>query len=108
MRHEVKRYDSLIFSFETIIAGAGVPGLIPEISIYSIALDKFWEIFDQLLTTREKEIMLMNMEGDKYFEIADALGISINTVGSKINSAKNKLKDRLTDLEPIYLELIGT
>ena len=73
-----------------------------------LALDKFWEIFDQLLKTREKEIMLMNMEGDKYFEIADALGMSINTVGSKINSAKNKLKDRLTDLEPIYLELIGT
>lgn len=78
-----------------------------ETTAREVALEKFWKIFNEVLSEREKEIMLLNLEGNKYSEIAELLEISINTVGSKINSAKCKLKDQITQLEPIYEQLIG-
>ena len=54
---------------------------------------KLFELCKEILSPREYEIILLNMEGFKYKEIAEQLGITVNSVGAKISNAKSKLSE---------------
>ena len=56
---------------------------------------KLFSTCRELLSPREFEILLLNMEGYKYREIADELGITTNSVGAKVSNAKLKLAEKL-------------
>ncbi|MGD1889501.1 MAG: RNA polymerase sigma factor [Cyclobacteriaceae bacterium] len=47
------------------------------------------------LTKEEKAISLLYMEGAKYQEIAEVIGISESNVGFKLNRIKKKLRTTL-------------
>ena len=55
------------------------------------------EMYTQIraLSTVEKGIMLLLLEGKKYEEIAEVIGISRTAVGTRISRVKEKLKQKL-------------
>ena len=66
--------------------------------------NKLWQLCEEILSPRENEILFLFMNGYKYREIADQLGITTNSVGAKIANAKLKLKERIDNFE----ELLGS
>jgi RNA polymerase sigma-19 factor, ECF subfamily len=48
-----------------------------------------------VLSTREEEVLLLRLEAMKYREIADQLGISINSVNTLLARALRKLQDAM-------------
>ena len=66
--------------------------------------NKLWQLCKEILSPRENEILFLFMNGYKYREIADQLGITTNSVGAKIANAKLKLKERIDNFE----ELLGS
>ena len=45
----------------------------------------------------QRQLVLLALEGMRYDEIAELLGISVNNVGVRLNRAKAALKERLED-----------
>ncbi len=62
---------------------------------------KLFQLCKEILSPREYEILLLNMEGLKYREIADQLGIATNSVGAKISNAKLKLAGEIEHFEAL-------
>lgn len=55
------------------------------------------------LPEKYRQVILMRFYSDmSYIEIADALDININTVKSRLNAAKKKLEDEITQVEQKY------
>lgn len=54
-------------------------------------------LYDQIgqLNVLEKGIMLLLLEGKKYYEIAEITGLTSSNVGTRISRIKEKLKSRL-------------
>lgn len=48
------------------------------------------------ITPDQKKVMVMYAYGMEYWEIADALGVKIGTISSRINRARKILKEELT------------
>ena len=55
----------------------------------------------RLLSPREQEPLLLRLEAMKYREIADRLGISVNSVNSLLARALQKLQKAVTAKQPI-------
>ncbi len=62
---------------------------------------KLFGLCKEILSPREFEILLLNMEGFKYREIAEELEITTNSVGAKISSAKLKLGVKIALFEEL-------
>ncbi len=62
---------------------------------------KLFQLCKEILSPREYEILLLNMEGLKYREIADHLDITTNSVGAKISNAKLKLAGEIEHFEAL-------
>jgi RNA polymerase sigma factor (sigma-70 family) len=64
------------------------------------AISKFAEIRSLLsvLSPREEEVLLLRLEALKYREIADQLGISINSVNTLLARALRKLQAAVSQM----------
>ncbi len=58
------------------------------------------------LPLRQKEILLLKLDGMKNQEIADHLNLSINTVRSHKTKAMRTLKDKLKHMYPLVLAIL--
>jgi RNA polymerase sigma-70 factor (ECF subfamily) len=52
------------------------------------------------LSAREEEVLLLRLEAMKYREIAEQLGISVNSVNTLLSRALRKLQDAMSQTEP--------
>jgi RNA polymerase sigma factor (sigma-70 family) len=55
----------------------------------------------RLLSPREQEVLLLRLEAMKYREIADRLGISMNSVNTLLARALQKLHKAVTAKQPM-------
>ena len=53
-----------------------------------------------MLSAREEEVLLLRLEAMKYREIAEQLGISVNSVNTLLSRALRKLQDAMSQTEP--------
>ena len=52
-----------------------------------------------MLSAREEEVLLLRLEAMKYREIAEQLGISVNSVNTLLSRALRKLQDAMLQTE---------
>lgn len=55
-----------------------------------------------ILTTLQKEILMLKISGNTSKEIAEKLSVSVNTVGTLLQKARNKLDGKMTSSEKWY------
>lgn len=73
-------------------------GLVAEETVSN--MPEFFEVYDirallSVLSPREEEVLLLRLEAMKYREIADQLGISMNSVNTLLARALRKLQEAM-------------
>lgn len=64
----------------------------PAAQIWNSALDDFAKGFEKLKKTEQTVLFLVGLEGLKYEEAADRLGIAVGTVKSRLSRARASLR----------------
>ena len=79
---------------------AAAPQELPGDSIYdSIAAEHLSQALDKL-SPKLRETLKLHLEGKKYHEIAELLGVPIGTVGKRIHDARERLHELLKPYMP--------
>lgn len=93
-KHETPMVDSVEFT-------AVAPDLSPFELINNNELDLAIKSAIKILPERRREILILRLLHDmSYKEIAEVLGISVNTVDTQLRRALNLLRDQLRHLQP--------
>ena len=87
LRRAVNRHDQERFNQEQFEDYEHIPNSDHEPACLSLIAD-----FLGVLSRREEEVLLLRLEAMKYREIADQLGISMNSVNTFLARALQKLK----------------
>ena len=87
LRRSVNRYVQERFDHEQLEDYEHIPTSDHESACLSLIADYFC-----LLSRREEEVLLLRLEAMKYREIADQLGISMNSVNTILARALQKLR----------------
>jgi RNA polymerase sigma-70 factor (ECF subfamily) len=62
--------------------------------------ERLWKALDQLPFDQRTVIVLREIDGFSYEEIADSLGVAIGTVKSRLTRARQTLRDELREVRP--------
>jgi RNA polymerase sigma factor (sigma-70 family) len=87
LRRAVNKHVQERFDHEQLEDYEDVPTSNPESGCLSLIAD-----YLRVLSRREEEVLLLRLEAMKYREIADQLGISVNSVNTILARALQKLK----------------
>lgn len=87
LRRAVNRYVQERFDHEQLEDYEAIPTFDHESNCFSLLADYLC-----VLSRREEEVLLLRLEAMKYREIADQLGISMNSVNTLLARALQKLK----------------
>jgi len=88
LRRAVYRHVQERFDYEQLDDYENIPTPDHEAACASLTAEYFC-----VLSRREEEVLLLRLEAMKYREIADQLGISMNTVNTILARALQKLKN---------------
>ena len=62
--------------------------------------ERLWKALDHLPFDQRTVIVLREIDGFSYEEIADSLGVAIGTVKSRLTRARQTLRDELREVRP--------
>jgi RNA polymerase sigma-70 factor (ECF subfamily) len=62
--------------------------------------ERLWAALDHLPFDQRTVIVLREIDGFNYEEIADSLGVAIGTVKSRLTRARQTLRDELREVRP--------
>jgi RNA polymerase sigma-70 factor (ECF subfamily) len=62
--------------------------------------ERLWAALDHLPFDQRTVIVLREIDGLSYEEIADSLGVAIGTVKSRLTRARQTLRDELREVRP--------
>jgi RNA polymerase sigma-70 factor (ECF subfamily) len=93
-RTESRRSRFIVSADESILEIAGPPSDIAELNEQLRLLHSLINQFGEL----DKAVVLLYLDGHHYDMIAEILGISVSSVGTRINRTKQKLRQKWTYL----------